>query len=440
MNSKADRNTDSRGIPSTIIASASIQAATLLQGVMLARALGPEGRGEFAIATFWAVIFGTIGNCGVSAIVTRLAGRQGGSRELRRAATNCALITGLVTQIIYLAYLSHVNSSVSAEVRSAAFWFSFCIPASHLGMNLAAIDHGVGDAMRHNMSRAAVYPIFLFGLLISLACDALTPAVAVYLLLASNFLVVIGRIVVPTKRPDTPSDCVPCVGVFTQAWPFAIGSALGILQGNADRAVILALLELKDVGVYFAALSAAGGVAFLANALGIVEFSASARQQPGHGSRALCTTMRRATVGSVGLGALGATTMPWLLPFVFGDSFSPAVTAALILLPGFIVSGCNEILGQALRGHGVPIAVAMSKLSSTLTTVIACIVLVPQWGTCGAGAGFVLGQLVELMALICVASRYYLDWHFAHLIPRRDDVEFITARVAKFAQRLRRLT
>src|SRR5438876_11507128 len=64
----------SREFASTLITNVVIQGCTVIQGILVARLLGPVGRGQFAAAILWPNLFAALGGLGVGVALASRAG------------------------------------------------------------------------------------------------------------------------------------------------------------------------------------------------------------------------------------------------------------------------------------------------------------------------------------------------------------------------------
>ncbi len=75
-----------------------IVGLNLVQGILLARLLGPEGRGEYASAILFTQVLLYIGLFGGIEVIARYASNEAVSiRKLRRAAVQLSLLTATIT-------------------------------------------------------------------------------------------------------------------------------------------------------------------------------------------------------------------------------------------------------------------------------------------------------------------------------------------------------
>lgn len=407
----------------TFATSLFIQGCTVLQGILLARLLGPGGRGELAAIILWPNVFAGIGILGVNMAIARFAGQGLTSCGLVKTATKTALLTGVLSALICGLLLPFLLPEAKHDLLPAAYLFILFIPLNHLALNLQGVDHGGGNFRWLNATRALLYPVFFSGIILCwwFATDKVFWVVVA--LLVANGCVVLLRLSVKLKSFRYAGRSVTSTALFKESYPYVAASIIAILYMQMDKALLVWLLAPEEIGWYVAAFAAAGSVNVLNSALGIVQFSAAAQAVPGHGFAALAKVLRRGGVLSLVGGGLLAALLPWLVPLVYGAGFHPAVSIGLLLLPGLILAGLGGIVNQALCGQGHPVAGVISKVLGLVVMGSLGVTLASDWGGEGIACGYLGGELVAFGGLLFVAKRYYKDFALKALMPCKMDVK-----------------
>ncbi len=415
----------------TFATSLFIQGCTVLQGILLARLLGPIGRGELAMIILWPNIFAAIGIFGVHMAVARFAGQGLSVDGLVKTATKAALVTGALSVMTCGMLLPALLPVTNHNLLPAAYLFLLFIPINHLGLNLQGIDHGMGNFRWLNVTRGLIYPIFFGGVAICwwFATDKVYWVVAA--LLVANSSVVLLRLMAKRKSYCRPGQGVGAGPLLKESRPFVVANLISILYMQMDKALLVWLLAPEEIGWYVAAFAAAGSVNVLNSALGIVQFSAAAQAELGCGFAALAMVLRRGCLLSLSGGVVLVVLLPWLLPLVYGKAFLPATAIAYLLLPGLILAGLGEIINQALRGQGQPVAGVISKVFGLVAMGVVGVVLAKYWGGRGIACGYLVGELVAFSGLLLVAVRYYRDAAWSELRPSIADIMFFRTQIFK---------
>ncbi len=90
-----------RSFLSTVSVAFATVGLQLAQGIILARLLGPQGRGEYATAVFWSHFLMFIGLFGGIELICRYANDVTFDRiRLRRSALWLGIVTGIATMVV----------------------------------------------------------------------------------------------------------------------------------------------------------------------------------------------------------------------------------------------------------------------------------------------------------------------------------------------------
>lgn len=410
----------------TFATSVFIQACTVLQGVLLARLLGPVGRGDLATVFLWPTIFAGIGIFGINMAIARFSGQDKGDKNLVRTAIITALITGCFSALACGLALPILLPVDKHHLLPASYVFTLFIPLNHLALNLQGIDHGAGNFVWLNVTRAVLYPIYFSGLVLAwlYADDKVLWAISA--LLVANGIVVLIQIFAKNRGLLSGGERVSTRDVLFTSFPFMTANVIGLLCMQTDKALLVWLLPPQEIGLYVAAFAAAGSVNVLSSSLGIVQFSKAAQSAPGHGFSDLARLIRRGGLASILGAGLLAVFLPWLLPLVYGIDFKAATPTALILLPAIVITGLGDIVNQSLRGQGQPIAGVVAKVAGVIVMGLLGFYLAGHWGGIGIALGFFAGATVTFMGLLLAAIRYYKDASWKALQPDWADVIFMT--------------
>ena len=397
----------------------------MLQGILLARLLGPEGRGEFASVILWPNIFAGFGIVGVNMAVARIAGQGWDINGLVKTGVRAALITGMISMLACGMLLPYLLPQEKHNLLPAAYLFLLFIPLNHLALNLQGVDHGRGNFRWLNITRALLYPVFFIGILLTWwwATDAVFwGAVA---LLVANGCVVFVRLSTKYKSLLCGGSKIPFKTLWRESSPFVIASVISILYMQMDKALLVWLLAPEEIGWYVAAFAASGSVNVLNGALGIVQFSTAAQVGKRLGFSHLAEVLRRSCLLTIVCSCMFAALLPWALPFVYGEDFYPAIFVAFLLLPGLALAGLGDIVSQALRGQGQPVAAVWSKMLGVVVMGVVGFGLSSLFAGRGIALGYLAGELVAFGGILLVAVRYYKDASWIALLPSKADAVFL---------------
>lgn len=394
-----------RQFVTTVGSSFGIVFLQLGQGILLARLLGPEGRGEYATAVFYVQFLLYIGLFGGLEVVCRHATKLSGepAERLRRGALRLSLVTGSVTAgVVVLLSAAAMPASKHPLIPLAALC-AISVVGQHVMLIMTAVDRGAGRFGIYNVRRliaAAAFPLLLGG-----AACFMTMTVTwacVWFVVASLISVLVC--LVGVRRPIRGPAGPPVRQLVRESRPYGLSMLASDMFERLDLLLVLWLAPFEQQGYYAAMVPVVYPLIIIPNTLGMFLFNAAAgrRFQVGDVHRVLASSLAVQTVVTiVFLGLIG-----WVVEWVYGVSFLPAVPYALWLAPASAIRGIAQGLDSYLKGRGRPMAPVAARLASAVVLLVAAAMLYPSQGVLGIAMAAVLAQG---FGLVWLAAIMYAD-------------------------------
>ena len=419
----------------TYAASIMLKGFTLIQSVILARLLEPEGRGELAAIILWPTIVANIGTLGTGLSTTRAcAAARGDVAPVVRASLMIAILLSIITTAIGLVLLpSLVPSTNSTVLELAKIYMFFAVPALIISANLAGVDQGLGNFFRVNLFRVMQSPVnvLLLVVLIFLAIADLT--YCLWALIISLWFTTFSRLVLVLRD-------YPLRGAFTsprkllkEGLPYAVVIVMGQLMQRGDQILLLWLLTERDLGLYAVAYSAASIMSNLAQSMGLVTLTISAQEKVGEGFARVAKIFRGTLILSFVVGIAQVVAVYLVLPILYGSEFADARILSVVLSAGIILLGAVSVLTQSMRGQGKPLVGIFPNLLGILVMAYVAYVLSTDYGALGVAIGFVVAQIVRIIGWSVMTVRHYEDASMSQMIPAKRDVAFVYQRLNHMA-------
>ena len=420
---------------STYLTTLLIQGCTVLQGMLLARMLGPEGRGEFAVIQLWPSVFATLGLFGAHFVFARRAGVEKNADLLIRDSITVSCLTAILTGLFCFAVIPILIPEKNHYLTRYMLLFVVFVPLYQIRTIVAAVDQGSGNFRLLNISRALLYPAFFGGLILVwfLSNDRLLGAV--FALLAANLAVVAFRVSCAGQLRGLGVFQISPLGLLRKGLPYQVTIFFQLSSQYVDQVILLWLLSPVDLAMYIVARSSASVIGSLPSSLGLISLSEATRLNKHTGFEPLARTLRRGGLVVLLLGVSIAPLFQFLIPLIYGNGFSPAIPLAVYLMVGVIALGLSEIIEQTLRGHGTPMVVIAPKSIGLAVLVAVGVLCVPRYGSAAVAVGFSISQFVVLSLLVRVILVHFCHSSIRHLIPRRDDFKFIVNQLKYFPMR-----
>jgi O-antigen/teichoic acid export membrane protein len=360
-----------------------------LGGVVLARALGPTDRGRLVPVVIWPAFLGSFASLGITQAVTYFV-----SAERERADEFVATggLTSLLTGLLLAAVAWPLAQLLGAELHVQKYLFVVLlaspvyIVAGFWNSALQAVS-----IFQFNVTRAIQPTLYFLAIAAAFVAGELTIPVVVGGLLFAQVAMLVYTFAV--TRHDFHVRTHPTVAAARSLYSYGVRVFLGFtpraINIYLDQLLLSATnwVSAAELGNYAVAASLSALVLPLSSAFGTVAFPAVAasttREQ---GRRIERAALRGALVTAAAIVGALAVAAPVAIPFVFGSGFEDAVVAFWILAPGSICLAMNQVMGDILRGRGLPLRAAAGEATGAVATVIALPVLAPVLGINGAAA------------------------------------------------------
>ena len=384
----------------------------VVSSAVLARSLGPAGRGELTEAMLWPNLVLTVGGViNTQSVVYFWAKSKGTSG--RAVVLGSSLLACVVLSLILLPTAWVVNAAALAWTGKVSFGpanvYALTIPLSLLAMCLAAVLLAEERLLPFWAVRVANTALYLGGLLVLLTRGEVTVMACVLVAVAA--LAASAVVAVFLSRPLVPASLSWGGDLAKSMAVFGLKSNLaGLpyqLNLRLDQLLMSVLMPPRVLGLYVVAYAWSSMLSFLGSGVSSVMLSRSAAVDPADraGVRNLMGQFRAMAAVLIVLGAAVALAAPVGVPLLFGQQFAASVGPATILVVASIVLNINVVLHELVRGLGHPGVGARAESIGLVVTVVLLSLLLPMWGPVGAAVASLLSYTTVCISLLVLASR-----------------------------------
>jgi O-antigen/teichoic acid export membrane protein len=410
----------------SFVATALIQVINIATGLLAARLLLPEGRGQLAEIMLWAGLIVEFGIVGLSdALLYRAATGAASPRQLFAAT---AALSGIFSVVLIAAGFiiePYAFTGKDPYLLHLALVFLVAYVPVYLGaLMVASIFQGHLDMMTWNLLRCIVALGYL--LLIGVAAlsgHATVEGFAAAYVLSMVAALIVGLVLAARKhwiawQPDWPT----LKGIVIYGAKVHVGEMLNSARQKIDQALVALWLPHADLGLYVVALTVANGPLILAQTLANLAFPKIAQQTEIAGKIVVFGRYFRFTLAvTVAAAVVLLALNPFLVPLLFGQPFAPAALIANIMLIGLPAAAAKLMFIQALKSWDRSLVIGHAELVGLIAAAIALFSLLPSFGIAGAAASLVIANLVAAGAMV-VSMRRHLGLSLAILFtPTADD-------------------
>jgi len=396
-----------RKVAETFLARIALVAIGLITSVMIARALGPEGRGLQATLAAVVAIGAQLGNFGLHSANTYYVARD---KSLLPVLLGNTLLLSLVSgALVALAgWLVLTIRPSLAPLPSGLLALAFVtVPLSLAYMLLQNLLLGIGEVRAFNLIEVASR----LAMIVLLAALVVARSVSVAAIAVLGIVLAIAGVAAVIVRLRPHISCRIRVSLvlmrehFVYGFRAYIGALFAFTVLRADIVIAKLLLGAEATGQYSIAVSMADLVYMLPVAAGTIAFPRlTATQDPAERwAKALSVTKYIGLV-MVALAVLAALLVRPAVELLYGDAFLPSVPAFLWLLPGVVMLGVNTILMNYFASIGNPSVVIWSPAVASGLNIALNVILMPRIGISGAA----IASSVAYGLMLLMSSTYVI--------------------------------
>lgn len=412
-------------------------ALSFLNVLILSRALGPVGRGDFAFLVTVALVTSAVSLLGVEQANSNFGAREPHLR--RNLATNAALFALLLggSAAAAVAGLAEVfpafGGNGSGPLRALVL---ASVPVIVLQTYLAVMVQADYAFWIWNMAwlLPPVLNVVVNGSLGLLGELTVGTAVATWVagqVLATVLLVgFVGLRLVGFGAPD--------LALARRSLAFGAKSHPGriMMVGNyrMDQWFVGALAGSRELGLYSVAVAWSEILFFLSTALGIVQRPDLVRASREDAARQAAQVFRAATLLTVPPAVALFLLAPFLTGWVFGESFAGGTDDLRVLTLGaFGVTGL-KLLSNALVAQRRPWLSITGVATAFALTIALDVLLIPKHGGLGAAIASTSAYLAGGAVVLVVFARA-LGARPVDLLPRPGDLMLLLRAVRRLRRR-----
>jgi O-antigen/teichoic acid export membrane protein len=431
------------------------QGATFALGaaasVVIARMLGPEGKGIYTLVFLLPALCISLGSLGLGAanvfMLRRPEVSRAGGAPLGALMANSVLAALAVTAIAAAIVTAAWNWIGPAALPGVTPLLA-ALGLASLPLALVCDYHlsllvGSERLVRYNGAVLASNFLTLAAPALALLVGMRVPgAAAAKVLATAAAAALVTRSLFRTRNPATFAFA-PDGRLLRRALSYGarehVGNIAMFLSYRVDMFFVAAYGGARAVGIYSIAVMMGEVFLHLPNAVATVLFPRLAGRGREQGVREVARATRVVSA-LVGIGLLAS--IPLAAPAiraVFSSAFLPAAPAFLLLLPGVYALSVSKVLSRFFTGTlGQPLLNARAQGVALAINLPLNVWLIPRYGIGGAAIASSAAYLAHAAVTLALFARHAgLPWSEA-LVPRGEDLAWLGERTrAAFAGRLR---
>ncbi len=414
-----------------------VSALGLIVGVVLTRLLTPEDMGYYFLALSLVPLAVVLAGAGLGQLCVRYVaghlahGESVAARQslgaLWRLGLRCAALVALVASVLVALLGDNLFRGVSSA--SLSLILGVLIFVTTVQTLASESFRGFADMRAASIHSGPVASLLTVVALLVVGASAgnLDVEGALLVILLSTVVSASwgGKILSQRVRalPRGPSLTTPpqlaTRRILAVSLPLVATTALLAVLATVDLWVLGAVAPADDTAAYGVAVRTAALVGMplmvIYGVLGPVIAGSYADGDRDRLERVLRVTVMVASIPSAALVAVFVVAGGPLLAVVYGEHYRAGGLALALLSLGQLVAVVTGVCGLLLAMTGHQRVLLIVTAVSTISTVIALLVVVPMWGMTGAAIASALGLSAQNIGLMVAARRVTGVWTLAAL-------------------------
>ncbi len=380
----------------------------LLTGIILARSLGPDGRGQIAAILFWPNLMAPIGFMGVNdAVVYAMGKKQIDFRALLSSSITLVIVLSVVVLGLGWWMIPFLIGEARMQFHSLArTYMVVLIPFYYISLTLMAFELGRLQFNRYNLIQLLQTFTYFSTLLMLLVFSIISIQNAVWASVSGVVMVTFVLLIFfKNDFVKTPSLNM-CADLLRRGTTFHFTTIVSLISNQLDKLIVIKFLDNLSIGYYVVAYTfASAGLNALAHTAHTILFPIISR-----GSN--LKEKRHALYYGISISIFALSTASVillifsdsLLPLLFGEKYSTSVTLSVVLVFACLPLAIRQILVRSLKGMGISRYSTLAEILSLILFVSLVFPLMREYSVLGVGYSLVIANTVSLAYLLWISN------------------------------------
>lgn len=407
--------------------------SALLIGIIIARYLGPEGKGLFTALTVVPVIVASFAAMGIRRTAVYFIGKKEfDESEIASAVIQILIITSLAGMLVsYIAFqwMDKQNYTLGLILITILI-----IPFRLATIYAGGIYLGREQFRFANMMKWSVPMVNLLLLVVFVIIMKMEVVGALLAVMLSG--VVISVVAIGRLSKDfnltLKWNRVLLKKMLSLGSLYAASLLVIKLIYRIDVLLLEQLSDLEEVGYYSIAVTISEQLWQLPVAVGVVIMSKSANS---HDTALMNKKVGQMLRFSLFAGAAGATVMyfimPYLIPVFYGKAFSESANLLQTILPGIVFFIIFRILNSHLNGLGKPMPSIYAIIPALALNIGLNYLWIPEFGGKGAAMATNVSYVFGTVLMIVFYIRATRAKAGPLLLPQKEDIQIIMQKLKR---------
>lgn len=395
--------------------------------IVIARVLGPSGKGAYALIILVPTLLALLGNLGIGSANVYFGGSR--KHDWANLASNSlisALGLGVLLTVGFLAYFFILQPSFLREIEPRCLLLAtLVVPFSLLTMYFSLILLGQDRIKEYNLVRLAqggVNVVLILFLLLALKGGVFS------VILAWAIAALIAAIVsILLVRRTTNIKWSFHRQLFGDSVKFGVkgylGNAMQFLNYRLDMFLIVFFMNVTFVGYYSISVVMAEALWYFPSTVGTVIFARTPGMKAEDANRSTPRICRNTLFITILAALVIFAVGEYMITLLFGSAFLPALKPLWILLPGVVALSIPKVLAPEISGRGKPIVGTIAAGVSLAVNIPLNLLLIPRMGIAGAALASTISYTVSALVVLAFFLRISKNSWVDTVLLKREDLK-----------------
>ncbi|MDA0163866.1 oligosaccharide flippase family protein [Solirubrobacter ginsenosidimutans] len=413
-----------------------LTAATgFLTGPLLARALGPQGRGDLAAILVPLGLAPVLLSLALPYYANRETARGRPVNEVLGSVGAVMLVLGLIGAAFAVPAATALAEG-RETVRVCLIVAFLGLPVWMLGILLMSCLQGLERWNRWLVARTIAFGVPFAAIVVLFAVGRLTVATAAAATMVAGVLVIAPAASLLAERGRPVFDAAVAREGIVMGLKTWLGGLAYTANVRLDQLVMITAVSSRELGLYAVAASLAGASTAFTSAVTPPLLTRTAA-----GQTILPQTLRITLLTTTAISIAIAAVTPILLRVLFGPEFGAATLMTFILLAAAIPLAGGAVIGAALQGDGAPAVPSLAEGLALVITVGGLWLTLGPLGAVGAAIVSLVAYSASFVFQLVAARRRWPASLRQYLVPSREDLQWaweLSGRVRRRSARFKR--
>jgi O-antigen/teichoic acid export membrane protein len=409
-------------------------------GVIVARGLGPAGKGIYSIALLFPMLLSSLGNLGVNhASVYYLNKDQPHRTEIAGSVLFFSVLAGTLLAAGLMLFSRQLSERFASGAGAALILAGApLLPLFMLSENIHSFflaDRDLRNISIFNAIRNLPY-------LVLLTAFYLWSALTVRTVLAAQGVALLATVMFgirALRKAGTLAKIAMKWDAFGKVLAFGlkqhIGTASQMLNYRVDLLIAAALLKPYEIGIYSVSVTTAELLWYVPNSASQILYAKTALAGKSESDRFTPEIARHVLFITLGAALLLGGTGKFFIAALFGREFLPAADVLYFLLPGAVMLSLSKVLGSDISARGFPHYNSTASVISFACAATLNLLLIPKYGLRGAAAATTISYSANAAAMLYFFNKTSAAGLAEIFTPRRSDAYFYLNRLSSVLRR-----